>query len=1506
MKLKKGILSVLLIALILIIAGIFSEVKAETAGPMYLGAVPHRSSGYRYKRNDLTVWKIATFASSAKGTNLYNQNETNVAGYSIAKTLYCIKAGPGFGSDNMSNPDNASVNRARISVTEYSQRFDLINDYSTMDSKFKSVLPTGSNYNALVWILQHCYVKEMEDSAAYRTQLLSTAKNYIDNASAYELDVDLNPFYTDLLTDDDIDVVQQAAIWYFTNTDNTDFHDRDIGLALKLRNDADYTALSAIYGESGDNKLRSQSRQQAVKYLYWYFIDNAQNAAAPNPQTNSISVSIDKSNENITLEGSNYIVGPYSITVNGSTDYTLESSLKDGNNNVSYTILNSSKVATTDLKGTLNSFYLQIPASSYKAGLSFSVNATSNIGKTKIYYWNVDTDANSLRYQQPIVEIIKEPDSASASITTPNIVVEKEFDLALRKFITKITKTDGTVVTPNPTRVPQITDAEKAKIAGKTATYDNGTTLEKTHPKDALLVSTGDTVLYTIRVYNEGEIDGKATKVTDYLPAGLEFIPASQSTINYNNGWTNPSGDGKTIVTEKLKDTKIDAVNGSQIDFEDLQIECKVVADPSTSVSLKNIAEITEAKDSNGNSITDIDSTPKDLTDTQKSNYNPSTSEKGKGYEDDDDFEELKLVGKPFDLALRKFIVQVNDKELKDSAGKYIKEPVVDFSQLNVSSTTAKYAHPKNPVGVAVGDEVIYTIRVYNEGEIDGYVTEITDHLPSQLEFIVNDELNAQYGWKISSDGRTVTTDITSPNTENSANRDTIYAERENGVLLKAFNGQKLDSIDVKIKCKVKQDADISLVITNIAEISKFTDGNGNVIEDRDSHKSSNLENKSLESKLPKTEQEWSDYKGTSNNSILNTPGYYYEGQEDDDDFDKLELKEFDLALRKFITAIEGVAPAKSREPQVDVSKLASGEAKTATYTHPKDPLYVQSLDEVEYTIRIYNEGNISGYANLVKDDIPEGLEFLPNHPTNSIWKMLDKDGNETTNVKEAVSIVTDALSKEKETENNVTLLKAFDPNTMSELDKQDVKVVFKVVAPNTYTDIITNKAQIADDKDENGNDVNDRDSTPDKWIEGEDDQDVEHIKLKYFDLALRKFITGVNETEVKDRYPVFKITEDGKYVYEHTKEPVDVMNNDVVIYTIRVYNEGTMAGYAETVEDDVPDGLEFLPNHEINTKYGWIEIDENGKESETSDQTKAIYTDYLAKFREDEGRNNLLKAFNPETMDEPDYRELQIAFRVTEPNTSDRILINHAQITDDADENGDDVIDIDSTPKKWIEGEDDQDIEKVKVKYFDLALRKWVTQAIVIENGTEKVTETGHKAEDDPEEVVKVEIEKSKINKVVVKFRYSIRITNEGEIAGYAKEISDYIPEGLKFVAADNPEWREVDGKVVTNKLADTLLQPGETAEVEILLTWINGADNMGLKVNVAEISEDYNDSHTPDIDSTPNNKKPGEDDIDDAPVILATKTGIADSTPYIVLTIGSLSVISTAAILIKKYILK
>ena len=72
-----------------------------------------------------------------------------------------------------------------------------------------------------------------------------------------------------------------------------------------------------------------------------------------------------------------------------------------------------------------------------------------------------------------------------------------------------------------------------------------------------------------------------------------------------------------------------------------------------------------------------------------------------------------------------------------------------------------------------------------------------------------------------------------------------------------------------------------------------------------------------------------------------------------------------------------------------------------------------------------------------------------------------------------------------------------------------------------------------------------------------------------------------------------------------------------------------------------------------------------------------------------------------------------------------------------------------------------------------------------------------------------------------------------------------------------------------------------------------------MGVKTNWAEIKSDSGD----DIDSTTDNNKKGEDDIDNAKVILSIKTGSAST--YIILSLISVSVLAGGTFAIKKYVI-
>ena len=632
----------------------------------------------------------------------------------------------------------------------------------------------------------------------------------------------------------------------------------------------------------------------------------------------------------------------------------------------------------------------------------------------------------------------------------------------------------------------------------------------------------------------------------------------------------------------------------------------------------------------------------------------------------------------------------------------------------------------------------------------------------------------------------------------------------------------------------------------------------------------------------------------------------------------------------------------------------------------------------------------MDAYAREITDHLPEYLEYVDCEANNAYNWVVD---GRTVKTNYLVNTKLNALRQSVLLSENGRVGAAieYELDSTEKLGANELKIICKVKDTVPLEKYITNIAEISKygDKDNTPIDV-DRDSqTPDgnggvklpadlpnykqekidsgeSYIPGQqDDDDFEKVYVPNFDLALRKFITKVATPEGKDRYTtddynarVPKVSGLEEFInddevttlkYSHSKEPMDTVKNDIVTYTIRVYNEGSIDGYASVITDDIPQGVEFLPEDATNVKYGWKmfaelpegETAEAGKETvylninldsgfktyvETDDVSKAkiIRTDYLSR---QQGMNrmkqgdtvnpNLIRALDTKnglSDINPDYRDVQVAFKVTEDYQSDRIIINYAQIS--KDDNDYDIPDRDSTPDKWIKDEDDQDIEKIKVPKFDLALRKWVTQAIVTENGQTTIHETGHQPFDDPEEVEKVELHRKKLSNVTVKFRYSIRVYNDGYdkethtalpgyLAGYAKEVKDHIPEGLKFLPEDNPDWKQLDDKtIVTNKLANTLLKPGEFADVEVVLTWINGNDNLGLKINYAEISKDYNDWDVPDKDSTPDNmKEKHEDDDDDAPVILSVSTGV--ETTYFILGLTVLITIAGGIVLIKKYVM-
>ena len=207
-------------------------------------------------------------------------------------------------------------------------------------------------------------------------------------------------------------------------------------------------------------------------------------------------------------------------------------------------------------------------------------------------------------------------------------------------------------------------------------------------------------------------------------------------------------------------------------------------------------------------------------------------------------------------------------------------------------------------------------------------------------------------------------------------------------------------------------------------------------------------------------------------------------------------------------------------------------------------------------------------------------------------------------------------------------------------------------------------------------------------------------------------------------------------------------------------------------------------------------------------------------------------------------------------------------------------------------------DLGIVEDAKFDLKLDK-VVQAVTVNNG-KNTTEHVYNSK-----LAKLDFESKYANTSSMVVEYKFTITNEGGIAGYVKKLADYLPEELKFNSELNKDWYEgKDGVIYNASLANTIINPGESKEVTLILTKnMNGDDDFGLINNSAEIYETSNDYGALDIDSTPGNKATNEDDYSTANVLTSVKTG--DVVIYTTLIITIITIVGVGIYMIKKKVL-
>lgn len=1437
------------------------------------------------------------------------------------------------------------------------------------------------------WLINNVVLPE--DSTELKDLKLSKIyKELIDSTANTE-----NPLTLDqikkIMTEDDLVFAYQCAVWQATNYSTVTSADQAEILNGEFQGNNSGSDSSSNWDSlTGNDRWGYRGKKGIyINTMIQYYINHFSGTEDIIPTASSTTVTpkitvpeaVDGKNE-YEIKGTKLFIGPFTISSSEegkqTVDYAIGFTFKDeaGNDltiepgSSGYIITDANTTTSHPLAQTKEAlegkqFYLALPLNTKIRTVGIKLTTASIKAESTGTVWKATEGDN----MQPLLTINRtetKGNNVEATYTFTTKSTPNYYDVALRKHIVAVyrknTSGQWQIIYADPDKDKKL---DPRTPVTKTATTNSFNQIEYEHRKDPMQLEVGDRVVYGINVYNEGEDTVRITQITDHMPpSGIRFIDVTKETVVDKAAINKDCTQANSTVSYKKTNSYLYKLEKGQ-KSDTIEIEFEVTEDAKGKI-VTNIAEISEMTDEKDNPLdNDIDSAPNNVklptTEEEWQNYtgndteqfkNPSDLSKSdyyyKGQEDDDDFEKITVPAeKKIDLALRKSIETVNG-EAKNRAKDPDTTPLTDGDK---KTTTSNFSDIKTEVPVKVGDVVVYSIRVFNEGNADGFAGEITDYIPEGLGYIVGCDINQSNAWKLKNDSQfetvklsTITNGTNNLSVADFKNNSSISTQEDvknvdiaKGKVtittdkfatgeenkLKAFDekNKKLDIHTVQVACVVLDDAKANDILRNIAAITEYR-------------------NENQEKVTP-------DIDSNSDNDLSN---FDEKKHEDDEDYEKLVVKEtaYDLALKKYVSGVTDASNNKKeisseQKRELKITSVDALEKRTdsqekldATYSFGTDkatnPVEVKKGDYVTYTLRIYNEGATDAVVGEVFDTTPEGLEFLSNSAINKKygWEQMKTTVAEGWDKSEG--LVTKYYAN--------TVLPAFDATKKNDIplffDKTGVgidmgvsylelKIEFKVTTDENKQ--IKNIAEITVD------DGDDNDSTPNNKDEKEDDEDFDVIIPKKFDLALRKFITQIDDKEIKDRIPEVNTTplDDGTETtakYEHTKEPKVVVKGQKVIYTLRVYNEGTMDGYASEITDDLPEGITFLPEDEVNLEYKWKMYDKDGKETEDVEEAVTIKTDYgskengVATTKPDDytkekypyykSNSNLLVAYDKSTMKSgPDYIDVKVAFEVTQESVTDgnKEIVNTAEISKCKDKDNKDVEDIDSTPGNGKEDEDDIDKEYLVLKYFDLSLLKYVSKVMVTEDGVTKETETGYDGTENPEPVVKVELNKKKLAKTEVKYVYTIKITNEGEIEGYAKEIKDRIPDGLAFYEEDNTEynWKVLEeGIVTTDYLKDTLLKPGESATVPIVLRWVNSETNLGQKINVAEISKDENEYGVPDIDSTPDNNKDGEDDQDEALVLLSINTGSAPL--YITLITIITAILGTGAYLIYSKVIK
>ena len=980
----------------------------------------------------------------------------------------------------------------------------------------------------------------------------------------------------------------------------------------------------------------------------------------------------------------------------------------------------------------------------------------------------------------------------------------------------------------------------------------------------------GSTITFDLTVHNQGTVDAYDVEVNDYFPINAGFVLADAD-------WA-ISGSTATMATAILLNEIPFIAAG---DNEVITITFTIDANFQGS-ALTNNAEIASASDTDGGpNVPDVDSTPGDQDGTTPDSMNDDTADDMGG--DDYDPETI-MIGQVFDLALTKEYKDYND---------------VDMDGM-----------------ISAGDYVTYTITVYNQGTLDAFNVTVADYAPTDLNYLAASAINTAAPWVAGTNpshtiatlaaGNSVAVDIEyeidplfqgtslindaeivaadddmDPNNTPPVDEDSVpgddsgnpsetatdndIADNSTGGMDNPADSDDFDPAEIMIG----QVFDLALAKTiNAAGTDSPLNPGGTVTFDINVSNQGSLDAYNIQisdyipTGLTLADTDWTDNSGvaTLNSLIATLPANgmpvvvpitftvdatfqgssitnHAEISSADDDTDPNNTPPTDIdstpdgANDDVIGGNDVTDNSNADEDDHDPETVMIGQSFDLALTktlNSSTPGPFTPGSTVTFDITVYNQGTVDAYDIQLNDYIPAGLTLADAQWSMSagVATLLNEIPFVAAGDNEVVTIsfTIDNTFQGSSITNNSEIASADDdtnPNNTPPVDEDST--------PNdnsgTPSETGTND-ELSDDSTGGADDPNDH-----------DDYDPETILINHtFDLALNKVYTSFTDM-------------DGDMA---------VSPNDLVTFTITVYNQGSLDAYNVVVADYVRAGLIYEVGSAVNTGAPW---DNSG-------------TDPAHTFAN-------IPAGGSASVD--------IELRV-DPNFQGTSVINDAEITeadDDTDPNNTPPVDEDSVP-----GDDSANPSELG------------TDNELADDSTGGMDNPADSDDYDPAEVPIGQVFDLALTKTfnaglsdspVVPgstLVFDLNVTNQGSLDAYNIQISDYIPAGLTLTDVN---WTDNSGVATLNTLIPTL--PAGGVPVTVTISFMVDATFQGSSItNVAEISsadDDTDPNNTPptDIDSTTdgsnddviggdnldNNSNGDEDDHDPETVMIGQSFDLA-----------------------------